>query len=141
MIYDNITRQNTMSKFQHTETLRRNVCALLYYIHMTSYDQINFKFPHVLIIRFYRLVQFYTQGRFCASLSVRVSISGHPVTYVSQFCTNNTGQKYTAACQHAPHDIIRFYTILRFYIRRHFLRHSITCERKYNLRQNCQSLH
>ena len=44
-------------------------------------------------MHFYRLVQFYTQRRFRASLSVRASDSGHPVTHARQFFRNKFGPK------------------------------------------------
>ena len=44
-------------------------------------------------MNFYRIVQFNTQRRFHARLYVRVSDSGHPVTYSRQFCRNKPIQK------------------------------------------------
>ena len=57
----------------------------LYYIHMATNNRINCKCLRVLIINFYRLVQFCTRIWFSTSLSVRVSNSGHPVTYTRHF--------------------------------------------------------
>ena len=82
-----------MSKFQCTEEFTRKLHALLYYIHMTKYKQINSKCPRVLVIHFYRLIWFHTQKRFRASLSVRVSDSVQPVTPARECFTNNTGHK------------------------------------------------
>ena len=92
---------------------------LLYYVHTTTYNQINCNWTHVLIIHFYRLVWFNKQRRFHFNLSARVSYSGHPVTYCS-FTWTILVTKYTAGCKHTPHNIIRFYIIRRFYIWRHF---------------------
>ena len=47
-----------------------------------------------------------------------------------------TRTRYTAVCQNDPHDMIRFYIILQFYIRRHFLRQPITRAIKYFQLQN-----
>ena len=44
-------------------------------------------------MQFYRLVGFHTPRCFSASLSTRVSDSGHPVTYAIHFFTNNPGHK------------------------------------------------
>ena len=71
----------------------RKVRALLYYVYTTTYNQINYNYPRVLIMHFYRLLQFHTRRRFCTGLYIRVSNSGHPITYVRQFCTNKTGRK------------------------------------------------
>ena len=60
---------------------------------MTAYNIINYKYPCVLIVHFYRLVQFHTQRGFCASIYVKLSNSGHPVMYSRQFCINKPGQK------------------------------------------------
>ena len=83
----------------------------------------------------------YIRRRFCARLSVRVSDSGHPMTYGRYFLQTSMVTKYTSACQNSPHNIIHFYIILQFYIKRHFSRHPVACVRKYLLRQNCHSLH
>ena len=64
----------------------RKICALLYYVHPTTYNGINCNRPRVLI-------RFHTQRSFHASLSIRVSDSDHPITYDRKFCTNNTGHK------------------------------------------------
>ena len=45
------------------------------------------------MMNFHRLVQFHIQGRFCVSLAVRVSNSGHPITYSRQLCVNKLGYK------------------------------------------------
>ena len=58
--------------------------ALLYYVHATKYNQINCECPRFLTIHFYILVQFHTQNCFSASLPIRVSDSGHPVTYAGK---------------------------------------------------------
>ena len=86
------------------------------------FNQINCNFPRVLIMHFHRLVQFYTQRHFCASQSIKVSDSGHPVKYARTFCRNKLAQNIIAACQNDPHNIIHFYIILRFCILRLFLR-------------------
>ena len=44
-------------------------------------------------MHFYILIRFHTQRHFRTSLSVRVSDSGHPVTYDRNVCTNNPGHK------------------------------------------------
>ena len=152
-----------MSKCQFTEEFTRKLCALLYYVYSTTYNQINCNCLRVLIVYFYIIIQFHPRRRFWASLSVRVSDSDHPVMYARQFFRNKPGHniyrcmsvrstqhhtiihnltilhmqtflcqpvtraKYTVVCKHASHDIIRFYIILQFCIRRHFLRQPFTC--------------
>ena len=44
-------------------------------------------------MHFYRIVQFHIRRRFRASLSVRVSNLGPPVTYAIKCCTNKPGRK------------------------------------------------
>ena len=56
-------------------------------------------------------------------------------------CQPVTRSKYTAVCQHAPHYIIRFYTILQFYIRIHFFRQPVTRARKHFPLQNMFQTH
>ena len=60
---------------------------------MNTYNKINWKCPRILMTHFYRLVQFRIRRRFHASLSVRVSYSGHPVYQVRKYCTDSTGHK------------------------------------------------
>ena len=85
-LYNDSAGKNTMSKCQRTDGFMRKVCGLLYYVHKTTYYRINCNRPCVL-------VRFHTQRRFCAILSVRTPDSHHPVTYVSQFCTNTPCHK------------------------------------------------
>ena len=66
-------------------------------------------------MNFYRLVWFHTKRRFCVSLSVRVSNSGHPVKYSRRFCTNNPGHKIyhcVSACSTWHHMLLRNPNIL-----------------------------
>ena len=70
----------------------KHIYALLYYVYTNTYNQINRNCPRVIIMYFCRLVQFHTRRRFRVSLSVRVSDSGHPVTYYRQFCRNKAGR-------------------------------------------------
>ena len=117
------------------------VRMLLYYVHITTYNQINYKFPHILIIHFSRLVQFHTWRHFCTSLSIRVSNPGHPVTYARKLCTNKAGHKIyrcMSACSTRHCTLIPNPTILHT---KTFLRQPITRARNYRPRQNCHSLH
>ena len=92
-LYNDIAGEKTMSKCQRTEELTRKVCALLYYVHMTTNNQIDLKFLRFLVMHFYRLVKFHILRHFRASLYGRVSDSGQPVTYTRKYCTNNTSHK------------------------------------------------
>ena len=125
-----------MPKCKRTEESTRNVPTLLYYVHMATYNHINYKHPQIIIMNFYRLLPYHTQMHFRARLSSRVPDSGQPVMLQTSLATN-----YIVALKQAPHDIIDFYIILHFYTRRHFLRQPITCARKYCLGQNCHILH
>ena len=89
--------------------IKRKVCTLLYFVHRTTYNQINWKLPHVVIMHSYRLVWFHTQGRFCDRISVRVSNSCHPVTYSKNVCTNKPGYKIYCCMSE---DSIRNHTVL-----------------------------
>ena len=93
MIYNNSAGKSIISKCQHTEEFTRKLRALLYYVHMATYNRINCKCPRVLTMHFYRLVRFHTWRRFCTRLSVRVFYSGHPVTHGINFFTNKPGHR------------------------------------------------
>ena len=86
VLYNDSARGNTMSKCQRIHKCMRKVCALLYHVHTTTDTIVNCNWPRVL-------VQLHTQRRFCANQFVRVSNSGHPVTYARQFFTNKPGHK------------------------------------------------
>ena len=93
-------------------------------------NQINCKCPRVLIIHFYRLIRFCTRRHFYASLSARVSDSGHPIMYTRTFCTNNPGHKiyrYMSARSTQQHTLLHNPTNLHMNT---FLRQPITCARK-----------
>ena len=93
MLYNYSAGGNIISKYQCIEEFTRKVHALLCFVYTITYNQINYNCPRVLIVYFYRLVIFHTRRRFCDSLSVRVSDSGHPVTYGRYFCTNKPSNK------------------------------------------------
>ena len=82
---------------------------LLYYVHTTTYIQINFRYQRFIIVHFYRLILFHTQRCFLASLSVRVYNLGHPVMYARNFCTNKPSHKiylYMSACSTQHHTLV-----------------------------------
>ena len=93
VIYNYCEGENTISKCQRTEESTRKLRALLYYVHMNKHNWINWKLLRVLNTNFYRLVWFHIQRHFSASLSVRVSNSGHPVKHVRHYCTNKPNHK------------------------------------------------
>ena len=93
VLYNNSAEKKTMSKRQRTKEFKIIFCALLYSVHMATYNISNYKFPYFLIMRFYRLVRFHTRRRFRASISDRVSDAGHPVTYARKEFTNKPGHK------------------------------------------------
>ena len=86
VLYNDSAGENTLSKCQRTDEFTRKVRTLLYYIHTTTCNRINYNLPRVLL-------QFHTRRRFRTSLSVRASNSAYPVTYARQFCKNKYGQK------------------------------------------------
>ena len=93
VLYNDRAGEKNIYKCQHTEEFMIKVRVLLYYVHTTTYDQINFNWPRVLIMNFYRLVRFNERRCFCNSLSVRVYDSGQAVTHARKFCTNKPGHK------------------------------------------------
>ena len=124
-----------MSKCQPTEECTRKVCALLYYVHVNTYNQIKLKSPRVTIMKFYRLVQFHIQGRFNAIPSIRVYNPGQPVTYARQFYMNKPGHKIYL-CMSAGST--RNYILLNNAMIIHtkiFLRQPVNHGRKYLQRQ------
>ena len=66
-----------------------NVHALLYYIHMNAYNQLNYRRLLVPIIHFCILIWVHIWRHFCTSLSVRVFNSGHPVQWAIKYCMKN----------------------------------------------------
>ena len=104
-------------------------------------DRINYKFPRVIVMQFYRLLRFNIQKVFCNILSVMVYDSVQPVMYTRKFCKNNPGHKIYG-CIPAGFTwhfiLLHITTILRT---KKFLRHPINRARKYCLRQNCHILH
>ena len=48
---------------------------------------------------------------------------------LDNFVRTSPVTKYTSVFQYASHNIIRFYILIWFYIRRHFSRQPITCEK------------
>ena len=113
VLYNDSVGENTMSKCQRTEEFMRNLRALLYYVYTTTYNWINCNCLRVFIMHFYRLIWVHTQRRFCPSLSVKLSDSGHSTTYTRQFCRNDTG-----------HKIYRFMSVRS--TRHHMLLHNLT---------------
>ena len=115
VVYKDSAGENTMSKCQRTEENTRKVCALLYYIHTTTYNRINYNNPCVLAMKFYRLVWFHTRRRFRTSISVRVSDSGHPITQARRFCTKTPGHKIyhcISVCSTLHHTLLHNPTTL-----------------------------
>ena len=83
--------------------------SLLYYVHTTKYNIINCNFPQVIVL-------FHTQRRFHTSLSIRVSDSGHPVTYARQFLANKPGHKIyrcILVCSTQHHTLLHNPTIIQ----------------------------
>ena len=126
---------------QRTKEFTRKLCTLLYYAHMNMYNKINCKLPRFLIMHFYRLIQFHTKRRFCASLSFRVSNSGHPVTYTRLFCMNNPGHKIYHCI---PSRSTQRYTLLHnltiLHMETFFAPAYHPCK-KIPSKKNCHSLH
>ena len=86
VLYKNSAGKNTMSKCQRTDGFTRKLRALLYCVNTTTDNIINCNHPRILI-------RFNTQRHFRASLSIRASDSGHPVTHTRKFCMDNTGHR------------------------------------------------
>ena len=131
MLYNNSVGKNTMSKCQRTDEFTRKLCSIIYYVPMNTYNIITCNCLRVL-------VKFHTKISFHASLSIRVSDSGHPVKCARQFLQPIPAKIYISGWQYAPHKIIDFYIILKFYIQRHFLRHPVTRPRYTAVWQNAQ---
>ena len=120
-----------MFKWKRTQEYKINIHVLIYYVHITTYNLFNYKRQYILIIQFYRLVQFHIRRNFYASPFFRVSDLGQPVTYARKFCTQNTGHTIYCCMTAGSHSIIYFHIILQFYTRRIFLREPVTYGRKY----------
>ena len=115
-------------------------CALPYYVHMTTYNQINQRRPRVTIIQFYILIWFHIQIHFHASLSVWVSSSGHTVKCTIKYITKNPFNKLhhcIPACSTWNHTLLHTPTIL--HMKKYFYQ-PVTCARKYCTRQRCHIL-
>ena len=107
-----------------------NVCTFLYYVHVTTYDQINEKlicFPYILSVsaRTYCsdcnnwipictyishvLVWFNTQGHFCVRLYGRVTNADQPVNCAIKYHTKikcHNIHNYTQACFTHHHTLL-----------------------------------
>ena len=105
----------------------RNVCAVLDYVHTTTYNWINESLPCVPIVQFYILIWFNIRRNFCTRMSIRLTYSVHPVNCAINSAWNKPVTTYTTKHQHASHTIKHFSIIIRFNIRRHFLWQHITC--------------
>ena len=120
----------------------RNVCALLYYVHIFTKNRINGKLPCAPIIHFYIIVWFHIRRHFLAILSIRVSDSGYPVNCTRKHSTNNPCHKLH---HFMPARSTRHYTLLHspmiLHMKTLFLRHPVTCTRKYRLIQNYHIIH
>ena len=117
------------------------VCTLLYYAHITKYNWTNFKCLRVLIMHICKLVRFHIQRNFCASLSVRVSNPGQPVTYTRKFCKNKPGHKIYL---YMPSGSTRHYILLynpKIIHTKTFLHQPVSRGIKYRPRQNCHIIH
>ena len=114
----------------HLIKSRRNTHTFLYYIHISMYNQINVKLPHIPIVHLYILPWFKIQRRFCFILSTALeNITGPtPVT------------TYTTTYQNDPHAIINFYILIQFNTPRHFLRQPVSWAIKYCTIQTCHNL-
>ena len=112
----NCAWKNITSRFQCTIKSIRNVRALLDYVNMTTYNKINRKPSRVTIIQFYILVWFHIQRHFCASISVRVSDSGHTVKQARKYITKKHCKKlhqYTTE-QSTRHHTLLYNTTIQY---------------------------
>ena len=117
-----------------------NFRALLFYVHMTTYNWVNCKCPWVITVYFYRLIWFHIWRHFCTSLSVGLYNSGQPVTSARKYCKNNPCHKLYGF---TPEGSTHHYTLLHTPTIIHtktLLHQHVTCERKYCPRQNCHIL-
>ena len=108
VLYNNSAGKNTMYKCQCTYELTWKVRAILYYVHMNTYNIINWNCLRVL-------VRFHTREKFRATLYIKVSDSVYPVTYAKTICTKTPGHKIyqcvsVRSTQH--HTILHHPTIL-----------------------------
>ena len=119
----------------------RKVCALLYYIHSTIYNQINWKWLPIPIMQFYRLVKFRIWRRFHASLSVRVSDTDQHVKYVRKYCKHKNSNKLY--CRMTS-GFTQHYMLLhnpKIIHTKTFFVPIYPCTRKYCPIQNCCNIH
>ena len=135
VLCSNHAGRNTTYRCQHTSKSTINVCALLDYVLIPTYILINCKLPCFPIIRFYNLSQFHTRRNFRAILSIGVSDSWQPVNFTMNYCTKKTCIKLHWCIPERP---TCHYTLLHTPTSLHtkiFLRHPVTCARKYHPRQ------
>ena len=92
----------------------RNFRALLYYVHIHTYNWMNEKRPRIPIVNFYILLQFNVRRHFCAILSIRVSDSVQPVNCARKYRTKITYHNlhsYTPSCFTHNHTLLYIHTI------------------------------
>ena len=112
VIYNDCAGKNTRSKCQRTKESMINICTLLDCIPMTTYNWINWKRLRLTIINNYKLVRLHVQRSFRISLSVRVSVSDHPIKCTIKYCTNKPFHKLN---QCIPARSTRHYILLHKY--------------------------
>ena len=103
VMHKNLSVKSTMSKFQCTMESMINTRSLLYFFHMTTYNQINGKRQRVPVIHFYILVRFQIRIHFRTSLYIRVSGSVQTVKCAIKYHTINP-------CHKLHYYIPSFYT-------------------------------
>ena len=122
-------KNNNKSKFQRTEEFTRKVCMLLYYVHRTTFNKINWKFLPIIIIHFYRLIWFNIWRCFLWQTIYQVFQFRSPWFKIYR-CMLLQSTKYF--------KILNNPTILHT---KKFLSQPVTCAIKYHLIQNFHILH
>ena len=116
----------------------------LYYVGMDTYNKTNEKSPRIPIINFYILIKFNIQGKFCASLSVRISDSGQPVNCARKYCTKRNCPNINTYKQAQFKNYCTHHTLLHTHAIQHtkkILHQPIRCTRNYCTKQNCHIVH
>ena len=105
MLYNDRAGKNTMSKCQRTEQFMRKVLTLIYYNHMTTYNQIDWKFPRVIVIHLYIIVNSKYEEVLCQPICQGIRLRSD--CNVHQECLY---EKYLS--QNIPLHTSRLHTIL-----------------------------
>ena len=119
VLYNNSMGKNTISEFQnriiHDKSKRAPILCSYEYVQLNQL-QMSARSHHTILQNLMiSHTKIFLRQPICQGVQFRSPCNVRHTNFVQ----TSLVIKHTATCQHAPHDIIRFYIILQLYIRRH----------------------